>query len=225
MGILDVTKAKEYLDLHIDEQFGCDRYRDTPTPEMGDVICHVVENNDDYAYGASKFVIIPSDANFVVKIPFNGWFEEDREENSGLKFYEFECCYDYCEKELNIYNSLAGSGFQHIFAETAFVGKTAEGRGIYIQEKIATTYSDGESSRKASEGSKDAVARMHSKYGRDYLSFEDDWLELAVECYGEEATSKMLAYVEENIWDMHRGNYGYRSDGTPVIIDYSDFNE
>ena len=53
-----------------------------------------------YEYGATKLVIILSDCDFVIKIPFSGsYYEEEYVEFENASFED--CEWDYCKTEVN----------------------------------------------------------------------------------------------------------------------------
>ena len=84
----------------------------------------------NYAYGASKMVLIPDeDVGVVLKIPFNGQYEtsydEDDEPIDNYEFYGFEGArftsdgWNYCETEATVYKMAKEAGIETCFAKTA----------------------------------------------------------------------------------------------------------
>lgn len=149
---------------------------------------------------------------------------EDREDFdpfNGAGDYEW----DYCGLELEYYTQIAEYGFAKFYAKTAFLGTTQNGFPCYIQE-WCESYDDSEADTSSSEHSRSHVQEL--KTNDNYRSyFYDDWVALAVERYGEELVDafllKFLREHNEYVGDMHSGNFGFRADGSPVIIDFSDF--
>lgn len=146
---------------------------------------------------------------------------EDFDSFNGAGDYEW----DYCGLELEYYTQIAEYGFDKFYAETAFLGTTQNGFPCYIQE-WCESYEDSDIDTSSSEHSRSHVQEL--KTNNNYRSyFYDDWVALAVERYGEElADAFFLNFLREHneyVGDMHSGNFGFRADGSPVIIDFSDF--
>lgn len=147
--------------------------------------------------------------------------EEDFDPFCGAGDYEW----DYCGLELEYYTQIMEYGFAKFYAETAFLGTTQNGFPCYIQE-WCESYDDSDADTSSSERSRSHVQEL--KTNDNYRSyFYDDWVALAVERYGEELVDafllKFLREHSEYVGDMHSGNFGFRADGSPVIIDFSDF--
>lgn len=133
--------------------------------------------------------------------------------------------WDYCCLELNYYTQIKDYGFEQFYAKTAFLGSTQNNFPCYIQE-WCESYDDSNVDTSSSERSRSHVQEL--KTNNNYRSyFYDDWVALAVERYGEELVDafllKFLREHDEYVGDMHSGNFGFRADGSPVIIDFSDF--
>lgn len=133
--------------------------------------------------------------------------------------------WDYCGLELEYYTQIVEYGFAKFYAKTAFLGTTQNGFPCYIQE-WCESYDDSNMDTSSSEHSRSHVQEL--KTNTSYRSyFYDDWVALAVELYGEELVDSFLLNFlrehDEYVGDMHSGNFGFRADGSPVIIDFSDF--
>lgn len=196
--------------------------------------------DDSYclASGVTKLVIIPELCDFVFKVSFNGYYYQQYDDNKleDEDSYAFEQfagsggsdSSDYCLAEYEKYQDLRAAGVSMFFAETEFAGVTKDGSRIFIQEK-AYPRSHGNSSKKASQESKDRVKSMESHNELnlfDYI-YDTDWWALALECYGEDALQALEEYIQKDdspLQDMHDENFGYRLDGTPCIIDFTDYN-
>jgi len=210
---------KEFVNLYIDDEFGADvESSDYETESIASVMEQVCGR---CVWGASKFVVIPAEGDYVIKIPFTGEFNWN-DSTEQLDFCPF--MNDYCEIERNRYEELKSQDIGVFFAETRLLGSTKYGKKIYVQEKIKETFYDS-AKRSFSKDSYDIVQDIHSKTNRLFLPFDDEWIAIAIDYYGEKVTKKLLDYAEENIYDLHHNNYGYRYDGSPVIHDFSDFNE
>ena len=147
--------------------------------------------------------------------------EADFDPFYGAGDYEW----DYCGLEVEYYTQIAEYGFAKFYAETAFLGTTQNGFPCYIQE-WCESYDDSDADTSSSEHSRSHVQEL--KTNTSYRSyFYDEWVALAVERYGEELVdSFLLNFLREHneyVGDMHSGNFGFRADGSPVIIDFSDF--
>lgn len=137
--------------------------------------------------GISKAVIIPTDENFVIKIPFNGitypvWNEET-EEYSDSYFEPFRGAEapdntDYCWDELCKIEKAEYAGFFNLFPETAFL-EEENGVRFYIQEKVQTA-SHAERPQ-VSEDSRNKAKQLDNYY----QACGEDWRAAVIEFYGE----------------------------------------
>lgn len=215
MKITDVAK------LDIPFEFGCDDDC-METVEM-DMVFEQLDDTVETKWGASKFVILSDDWKDVVKIPFNGgfWWEQDDEDEDGGKyiFNEF-ITKDYCAEEAAIYADAVKHGVAQFFAKTVYGGMTNDGiTPYYISERVCNFYDKCD---KCKIASKDSLEK--AKKAKSEICFE--WLAMAYEWYGEDAVNALLKFIElEEIGDFHSGNVGFRADGSPVILDYSGFHE
>ena len=54
-----------------------------------------------------------------------------------------------------------------------------------------------------------------------------EWIAICLDKYGKSKVERFLYYCEnidlDILDDIHNGNYGYRTNGTPCIIDYSGY--
>ena len=184
--------------------------------------------------GATKFVIIPENLDYVIKIPFNGqydysWGEEDDAfvpfEQGGKDYYDYldlevTLLKEWKEKEMKRDDFLLVKFLLPIESVDEINGFT-----IYIQKK-AISYSDlYEEGRKVpvSGESKKKVTEI-SKRENLYNNLPLDWL---ASCYNElNDEIEMTKFLRSIncISDLHRGNIGYCGN-TPVIIDYGGYYE
>ena len=207
-------------------------------------IDHTVEFNS----GASKLAITAKSLGKVaIKVPFNGCYEYseeyydylysdeyDDEEDWGFSSkYYFENFRggggeyndDYCAEEYAAYRELEGLGYEKFVAETELLG-CINGMHILVQEFVTSINNFDKkiiNSKKSVEASK--------RIRKDYASannVDNSWVVACIEHYGEELSEKFFNYTEEDgyfiLADAHWGNYGYREDGSPCILDFSDFN-
>lgn len=179
--------------------------------------------------GVSKMVFILNDSNWVIKIPFNGYFyiTWNEEDDWICEKEEWDCFryamndWDYCNVELEKYKDARKQGLECFFAETKYLCKGMNNHPIYIQEKVIPVNKDT-IKRKASN-------RALKIAGKTSTCLSKTWLALAIDFYGNEKVQKFVNYIEnidpEISQDLHYGNYGYRLDGSPCLLDFSGWNE
>lgn len=188
---------------------------------------------DDVLTGASKCVVLLSNQNFVLKIPFEGkqiWeqirnFDEPKYDSNNFDFvfYPFSCArtkdhWDYCNDEVEIFKKAEAAGVGSFFARTDFYGYSKDNHPIYVQERcevfdnvdVDDMYED------LSKEIKTSASEVSSE-------LPEEWIALAIKYFGQELTDKFLAFVEdERIDDLHYNNFGFIGD-RPVLIDYSGY--
>ena len=191
----------------------------------------------DWAWGATKLVIIPQKGDFVIKIPFEGqevelWpiDEETGEENYDAEpewgidrfmYAQNDTHWDYCLTEVERYSLAREFGFERFFLETFCIGYV-KGHPIYVQEKIEEIGPVSDS-RKSKTSSKEAKEKAH-ECGY-YPDVHFDWLAAVVDILDEDqALADFLQFLDENDIDndLHSGNIGYKN-GFPVLMDYAGF--
>ena len=168
------------------------------------------------AYGASKFIIFLNDSE-VIKIPFNGEYYYDEEED--YEKFDYFCNEDYCMIEAAVYSDAVAAGVERFFASTKFVGNTfIDKTPVYVSERVVPFDNLNNEERSYS---RDSYLKAGKMCGRCPV----EWTAMAIEFYGEEAIKKLFDFIEkEGIDDLHWGNVGIRKDGSPVLLDYSSFN-
>ena len=179
-------------------------------------------------YGMSKLVITsPKINNIVIKIPFNGVFEDD-EDTKSFFWCPFEWAdgsdsADYCLTEYEKYKKLEIYGLDCFVAKTIFYKKMYNTR-IFIQEKVIPIDELIKSPR-ASHNSKELADEWYEK-GK--INIDPEWIANCLDAYGKSKVSRFLKYCNEIdldiLEDIHTGNFGYRKDKTPCILDYSNYN-
>ena len=213
--------VKDILNISFPAEFGSNEDGEE-TYGIEDVY-NQLDSDVKTAYGASKFVILLNDKE-VVKVPFNGCFWYDSDEEGGWRFDEFNNN-DYCATEAAIYADAVALGVEKFFASTEYYGRTIEGTPIYLSERVYAFYEndDARHKTKSSEDSNKKACEIGKKYPQHINA---EWLSKAVEFYGEDAVIDLMAFIElEHINDFHTGNVGFRKDGSPVILDYSGYDE
>lgn len=215
--------VKDILNISFPAEFGSNEDGED-TYAIEDVY-NQLDSNVKTAYGASKFVILLNDKE-VVKVPFNGCFwYDDIDEEGGWRFDEFNNN-DYCATEAAIYADAVALGVEKFFASTKYYGSTVEGTPIYISERVYGLYENDDARYKitSSEDSNKKATEIRNGYSSPIACTE--WLAKAIEFYGINAVMDLLAFIElEHISDFHTGNIGFRKDGSPVILDYSGYDE
>ena len=230
----DVMRAREIVQkLRIPEQFGIYDDDDSDVIEMLQYQLEDFLTEDFFVTaGISKAVINIDSFPFVIKIPFNGRFvsyyggsdpDSDREYGVDYDFCEFDGADvqpdDYCADELDKTQWLESIGLG-VFVPKMMCLCTIKGRDFYLQEKVIPIC-DNRTKLNPTPASKEKVECS-------FFRFETDWMATAIDIYGEKVWYSFVCAcedMEDIISDMHRGNYGLRLDGTPVLIDISGFRE
>lgn len=179
--------------------------------------------------GASKYVILLPNYNYVIKIPFNGTgatYYDDETDREEIEFVRFDGAtlsngWDYCAVEATIYEYAELEKVEKYLARTAFWKKSKLGYSFYLQEKV-NSYNDeeiSENSRKIAE----TYAGYSNAYGTCPL-YDEEWIGHFLDWYGEDEYRKLANFlISEDVDDLHCGNLGYRENGAPVIFDYSGY--
>lgn len=240
------------LEEYLPENFGKTQGDDFIV-DMGEIEGRIwaIDHTVRFYSGISKLAIVAESLGEVaIKVPFNGCYEysdeyhdylhsdeydydDDNEEWDFDRKYCFEkfcggggkCNDDYCAEEYAAYKELKELGYEKFVAETELLGGI-NGMYILVQEFVASMNDFDKkviNSKKSVETSK--------RIREDYVTannVEDEWVAACVEHYGEELSEKFFNYTEEDgysiLADAHWGNYGYRENGSPCILDFSDFN-
>lgn len=206
-----------------------------------------IDGEAEIKYGVSKLVIITSLLkDTVIKIPFQGvyykhyddydkkhkdivYFDEDLYEY-GFTPFSYARSKDrtnYCEVEWERYKKLKKMNLDKFVAETAFYTILSNGIKVYLQEKAYSNKDDPNWTKRRSTQKSHNLARHWSE--DEGITINTEWIGLCIDKYGEEKTKAFLDYCNYKdpiiISDCHDGNIGYRGDGTPLIIDYSGFED
>lgn len=223
---------KELADV-IPENFGLYDNDDEVDNYLDGVIYDIVSSyytGVQLEHGVSKYVIITEALPFVIKIPFNGHWNDEVDENEDYYFEEFhyanDLCgdgshTDYCADELAKYELAESKHLNLFFAETSLYTIINE-IPFYTQEKVHTYYNHNSSSTKAlSDISEEYSNKMEE------LNLSSWWMAEAILRYGALIIDSFINFVQEYSLDedMHTGNYGFRADGSPVLIDWSGWRD
>lgn len=177
--------------------------------------------NASIKYGASKLVILsPEFGDSVLKISFKGYFDYDD------WWMPFECApgsdpTDYCQAEYEKYKKLKELNLDCFVAETSPY-KTIGDVKVFIQEKI-TPYDE------IIDCSFDHPTNDSMKLAEKYCpssSLDLTWIANCFDCYGTSKVRDFFDYCDKDhdiLNDFYETNYGYRKDGTPALLDFSNF--
>lgn len=172
--------------------------------------------------GASKCVIIPTDEDYVIKIPFDGDWSYYPERNFCSFVSGGGEGWDYCKLEQEMYEDIIISNpFSDFFLPNISIENNKW--PIYIQKK-AIVFSE------TMEDPYDSVesvykVRTESK-SRPYINLPDEWLAVCLENLNNdiEKLDEFLDFLLDNFSDLHQGNIGYL-DGHAIILDYGGYDE
>lgn len=185
---------------------------------------------DDFKYdwneGASKLVITPYNADYVIKIPYNG-----RYHGSPKEFDQFLSAnrsdnyfWDYCLTETLIWRLAKVEKVHKVFAKERMIGMI-NGHPIYIQQRVEV-FTDSDTYYLDDENKKEKTKTYCERKG--LITFYEEalgWQADALEYYGPKQFDKIMSFIQRNeIGDFHNSNLGYIGN-RPVFLDYSDFFE
>lgn len=185
---------------------------------LNDQLKDVTDREFCLHHGVTKAVIEFKDFPFVVKIPFDGWWDIDT--FVPFEYASYKVSNNYCGADYDETLRFQQYGFSEFAPCMKMLGNWQE-RDIFVQEKILP-YWEGINSIKISQNSREKAE------GTDWETpFSTNWIAAAIEIFGEKkwAAFNEWAQGEEFIRDMHSGNYGFSIDGRPIIFDLSGYND
>lgn len=183
-------------------------------------------------HGLSRFVIIPDEGDYVIKLPITGIYDfVDSEDEEGDWIREMrivakadDTCDDPTEDEICFYNN-ASKAIKQVLLPNIFIG-AYNGIPVYIQRKITETYDSSKNSyRPLSLDEHVLIKRTMTKATKIddcYPPCPDAFTLDIINFYGAKKAESMLKFLYERN-DLHGGNIGY-IDGRPVVFDYGGFN-
>ena len=179
--------------------------------------------NFDWDTGATKLVIMPEQREYVIKIPFNGYYDEGH-------FYHFEgaesdYCDNYCEAENRLYMEATVDGFEELFLPNEYVCDV-DCYPIYVQPKAEVLNKSESQEKYSSKESKEKILQR-IKEDRFFTNLPASWLASCLDVLGSmEEVNKFLKFLDMTgiSADLHYGNLGYYH-GHAVIIDYGGYDE
>ena len=221
----DIEVARE-IAKHLDLPAEFGGHEDMDTSEYEYDFQDFIEGDFYVSCGVSKLVIVIEDLPFVIKIPFNGRWEMDWENEDKWYFNPFysacdECCDDYCLDELEKTLSIQETKFAHFVPDMVDIGIFC-GHAVYIQEKVKPLCDC--SRLKTSERS-----LQQAKLQTTTTLFRTDWIARVYDLYGQDTLDEFVEFLKtwepEVLSDMHTGNYGITLDGAPVLFDLAGFRD
>lgn len=190
-----------------------------------------IDSTASIEYGMSKMVIIsPKLENIVIKIPFNGYYMEEKDlDTEECKkvwepFYWAPCSNtsDYCLAEFEKFDRLKTYDLDCFVAKTIYY-KNIFDTNVFIQEQV-TPVDCSEKVYRPSKKSRDIAEKWHEE---EKIYMDTDWIANCIDKYGQSKVERFLNYCSnidpDILEDMHGGNYGYREDGTPALLDFSNY--
>ena len=230
---------KESLD--IPDEFGADLENDDYY--QVDEICNsALDENDmtDFScrVGASKTVLVSERYNYVLKIPFSGYWRVTSEIDEDAMYYdgtdEFvfyensrsESCWNYCETEEEVYADAVKFGVAHFFAATEFYGYTPTKYPVYIQPRVISYFDHKYEHSREHTKEELLYATNILQSSRIHIGLSPEWIAEAIAAFGEESVLDLISFIDlRGITDLHTSNYGYTLDGKPIIFDYAGWHE
>lgn len=178
-----------------------------------------------WACGATKLVLMFAEKNYVVKIPFFCKYDsEDEKECCAFCEAPMGADWNYCEAEALIYEAAARQGLGICFAKTELLGY-ANGYPIYIQPR-AVILDDMDESDSINNHSQEEIKKVKMQCSdASCYCFNVNWLADCNNYFGERIVNLLLQFInDQGLEDFHNANLGYL-DGTPILVDYSDYRE
>jgi hypothetical protein len=185
------------------------------------------ECNISVSKGLTKLVIVDSTREYAIKIPFTGSAYAINEDYTDYNFYPLNC--NYCKEEQDIYNSLPDS-VKPIFAETRYLLSVNDYIEVYIQEQVEEAFDESwknDGSLTIDDLPEKEKAPMQSFRKKGYVwDLDQQFIYDILLRYGEMTVEELMDTIyDENINDLHNGNYGYTRDEEPKIFDYSGWRD
>ncbi len=180
-------------------------------------------NSIDVQCGLTKIVLIPNNENFVIKIPYTDIYSQDS--NNSTIFQTSKFPLDYCEKELCKYLSAQRKVASHL-AEIQFVDFYYT-IPIYVQQKIpynAYQFYKCTNDLSLNVYNKNIFTYLESKLLEDNVFGFSSYAKMAfLKIYGVIGAIDIIESLEEYAGDIHAGNYGFNSEGKPIVFDYAGY--
>ena len=147
----------------------------------------------------------------------------DEEDNFVLKFPRYDEDENYCQMEANIYEEVPEE-LKKFFAKTFYLGKFTDCNGeaneVYCQERVPIIAEDEPECYDFGKDIYDLAENIGLDCAGGFLLY------LLSKGYSEETCQKLQNFINnQGINDLHDGNWGLREDGTPVLFDFSGYDD
>lgn len=181
-----------------------------------------------YATGASRLVLFPTNKDYVIKIPYRGFFCQ---RNNDVKESPFTAAYasvdpdlvgwDYCEAEEMLFRLAENNGVGEYFAETIQIGEV-RGYPIYAQPRAKLNSSSNICEREDYSSIEQISSQITEEYsdilGEEFLP--EYWMKEFIAAFSDDELEGLLNFIEQaDISDLHEENVGF-INGKPIIFDY-----
>ena len=175
----------------------------------------------DWAFGATKLVLIFKKLNFVIKIPLTYC---DGEMLCGASDVE-DNNWNYCEQEAIRFEWMKDENINQVFAETRHL-TNIKGFPIYIQEyaePLNRIEIENRTSEYYSHTENDTKKIKELSNINNYFLINLEWEADILAYYGEKFYNYFKKVISDyNIIDLRPANIGYINK-KPVILDYAGF--
>ena len=232
----------EGLYISEDVAYGDDELEDTPIctnfDDQSYIILSESENKEfSLATGITKLVIIPNYRPYVIKIPYSGLYRLTNLHYNIINEIDFinstftqisDVDGDICYEENEVCENFSEDTCS-IIAKNIYV-TNLNGIPIYIQEKIDHTVNlechSNVEEKCAELGALPAEVKIakYLYYKKYYNHFPLHYLYLLLKKYGIYRTMCLYEEIEDNINDLHCGNYGLSREGMPILIDIGGYD-
>ena len=247
--MVDIASVEDYLRTRIGQRniwfmescatgsCAADDYNDTMLENMQYIL-----GASDHAYGATKAVFFfntPLLEDWVVKIPYHGWFDPDPDysmeemQEAAEEYEEFTGAegphreWDYCDREAEVFQLSLNCGMDEFFAATYYVC-TIQDIPFYVSEKICYNEFNSDEDYLISDVPyhqlKTTARAIASKYHVFDMPIEDIIPTLVYG--GQEIVEQLFGFCRKyRVNDLHSANYTVLPDGFLKIFDYSGYHE
>lgn len=135
---------------------------------------------------------------------------------------------DYCELEVENYNSAKQYRVEKLLLPIIFVGKTTGGVPVYIQPMYFRSVSEltyGERDRLHHKTTANPELTQKIRRGCYDSSINSSWIMRATQLYGKKFMRSFQMWTKaSSVNDLHNANIGYIKGDRPVIIDYAGYH-
>lgn len=182
--------------------------------------------------GASKAVLISSNCDYVLKIPYkygSSYEDYDDEDDYETRMLGDELYNDYCSVEVSTYEQACSEGFEDFFAEALDLGY------MEYHSDFDTYYVPIYAMEKCEQGNlnfyRSEIEEVDENFSTEDIDFDPDcssWCsdhnvsKIVLECYGSRLIEIDSFLERQGVNDIHDGNIGIKNHKIK-LIDYSGF--